>query len=256
MDDNPAAMANTRVVHQGSVVSILVDGVEQSRVDLSRPEELQFEYMEQMDTILSLALPAPTRVRALHVGGCGCALAWAWHVLRPGSRQLAIEVDPEIAEKAREWLPLPRKPHLRIRLGEGREVLSSSQATYDSIVRDAFVGRAVPKHLQTGGWVETVRNHLRPAGLYLANAAHGAGTNSRPDVAATSVGFKYTAIVGESKVLKGARWGNVVIAAWNQPGLIDTAELDRRLRRLALPVSIYSGERLRQWLGGARPAAD
>lgn len=241
---------------EGSVASILVDGVEQSRIDLDRPNRLEFEYMQQMDVVLSLSHPEPNPIRAVHIGGCGCALAWAWHLLRPGSRQLAVEVDRELAEKVREWLPLPRKPHLRIRVGDGREVLQGSMAKYDVLIRDAFLARSVPAQLQTEQWANLAASRLTPSGLYLANAAHGGGSDSRPDVAATLRAFKHVALIGESKVLKSARWGNLTIAAWNDAGLIDVLELDRRMRRLPLPVQVFTGNRLLQWLAGRAPAQD
>lgn len=245
-----------RFDRHGSIASVFIDGVEQSRVDLEHPDQLQFEYMEQMDVVLSLAHPAPTPIKAAHIGGCGCALAWAWQVQRPDSRQLAVEVDEYLATQARTWFPLPRKPLLRIRAGEGREVLSSSQAHFQVIVRDAFASRTVPAHLQTVEWDRVVSAHLAPTGLYLANAAHGGGSNARGDVAAARQEFGQVVLIGESKVLKGARWGNLVLAAWQESQLIDVAELDRRLRRLPLPVQVLSGAELDRWLGGHPPATD
>lgn len=251
-DNAPAAVFR----QTGQVASILVDGVEQSRIDLSRPDRLEFEYMEQMDTVVELAVPLPNPIRAVHVGGCGCALAWAWSIARPGSKQLAVEIDGQLAERVREWLPLPRKPELRIRVGDGRDVLSNSQASFSVIVRDAFRAREVPAPLQTVEWHVVAKQRLSSGGLYLANAAHGGGADSRPDVAAALQVFNHVALIGESKVLKSARWGNLVIAGWDSPGLLDVLELDRRLRRLSLPVQVFAGERLRKWLGGRAPAKD
>ncbi len=256
MADSPPSFSPATFELSGSVASILVDGVEQSRVDLDRPGRLEFEYMQQMDTVVDLAMPAPAPVRAAHVGACGCALAWAWNEQRPGSKQLAIEIDPNLTRQVREWLPLPRKPQLRIRVGDGRDVIEGSKASFDILVRDAFAVRDVPESLRTVEWNQAARERLGNSGVYLANTGHGGGTDSRPDIAATLEVFPRVALVGESKVLKGARWGNLVIVAWTDPGIIDTQELDRRLRRLALPVSVYAGARLKKWLGGSVAARD
>lgn len=254
--DNPVARPDVEVLRDGPVVSIMVGGTEQSRIDTSRPGQLEFEYMQQMDAALRLAFPEPRPVRALHVGGCGCALAWAWEERRPGSRQVAVEVDPWIAEQARVWFPLPRKPALRIRIGDGRDVLAASQATFDVVVRDAFSRALVPPHLQTLEWAKLVSSHLSPAGLYLANCTHGGGVSCRGDIAAARQAFDSTLILGASKVVKGARLGNIVVVGWNAPGLIDRDELDRQLRRLPLPVSVIGGNDLDLWLGGVCPLLD
>ena len=245
-----------QVERAGSIVSFLMGGAEQSRVDLDRPERLEFEYMQQMTLVLDGAFAPGAPVRAMHVGGCGCALAWAWEVQRPGSRQLAVEVDAAVAEAARSELPLPRKPLLRIRVGDGREVLAGSHAQYQVIVRDAFQGRSVPAHLKTVEWLAEVGAHLRNDGIYLANASHYSSAPARPDVAAVARAFAHQLVIAPSKVLKGARRGNLVIAGWNDPGLLDLGELDRQLRRLPLPVSLLHGTGLSRWLGGAPPASD
>ncbi len=237
----------------GPVVSVRVGETEQSRINLNQPEILEFEYMQQMDTVTRLAFPEPHPISALHVGGCGCALAWAWETLRPNSRQLAFEVNAELAEAVRKNIPLPRKPQLRIRVAEGAAALVASQARYQVIVRDAFVDASVPAHLQTSAWVRSVRDHLLPNGLYLANAAHGPRVSARPDVAATVATFDRVAIIGASKVVKSARRGNLVVAAWNDHDLVNIADLDRDLRKLPLPVSLVQGAALSRWLGGAVP---
>lgn len=248
--------SDVTVKTEGTVVSVFFGETEQTRIDVDDPGSLEFEYMQQMDIALQCAMPGSIPIRAAHIGGCGCALAWAWEVSRPGSRQLAVEVDARVAEQARTWFPLPRKPALRIRVGDGRDVLKGSQATFDVIVRDAFAEATVPRHLQTVQWAKTVRSHLQTGGVYLANCSHGAGTNSRGDVAAVRDVFEYVLLVAPSKVLKGARWGNIVMVAWNQPELIDERELDRRLRRLPLPVSVLAGKEIERWLGGAQALTD
>lgn len=242
------------VIEEGSVVSLLVDGAEQSRVDRKNPGYLEFEYMQHMDAVLRTLWPEPHPIRAAHIGGGLCALPWAWETLRPASRQVVFEVDSDIADLARLHLPLPRKPLLRIRVADGRQSLEGSKAHLDVIVRDAFKGRNVPPHLSTLEWNHLAQSHLN--GLYLANTAHGKGTDARPDIAATSHVFAETAIIGDSKVLKSARWGNLVVAATSTPGLIDWEELDRKLRRLPLPARLVRPDEISRWLGGASPLRD
>lgn len=251
-----ARPSGIEVVTEGSVISIYVGGTEQTRIDLSKPSRLEFEYMQQMTAVLQGAFPEPAPIRAVHIGGGGCALPWAWELRRPGSKQLAIEADPWIAENARVWFPLPRKPNLRIRQAEGRQALSSSQGRFQVVVRDAFLNAQVPHHLTTSEWVRIVREHLSDQGLYLANTAHGSGSSCRPEVAAVTQTFQHTLVIAESKVLKGARWGNATIVAWDDLGTLNPAEIDRQMRRLPLPVSVLTGEKLRRWLGGTRPAVD
>src|SRR5690625_7775253 len=76
-----------------SAVTVFINDAESSYVDLADPAHLEFEYMQQMTAILDEAgLPAPQPVRAVHLGGAGCALPRALDAARPGSRQLVVEI--------------------------------------------------------------------------------------------------------------------------------------------------------------------
>ncbi|NKY08218.1 spermidine synthase, partial [Cellulomonas hominis] len=56
-------------------VTLLVNGVPSSHLDLADPERLEFEYMQQMAAVLA-HVPVPGGpFRAVHLGAAGCALA-------------------------------------------------------------------------------------------------------------------------------------------------------------------------------------
>ena len=106
-----------------SLLTLYLDGLPSSALDLTDPEHLEFEYMQHMRIMVEAKRPRGTRIKALHIGGAGCALPRALDSSHPNSRQLAIEVDEILATKVREWFPLPRSPLLRIRAAEGRQTL-------------------------------------------------------------------------------------------------------------------------------------
>src|SRR5699024_12161640 len=74
-------------------VMLLIDGAESSYLDRSDPTHLVFEYMQQMMAVLEETM-TPGRVRAVHLGAAGCALARAVEARWPGSRQIAVEWAP------------------------------------------------------------------------------------------------------------------------------------------------------------------
>ena len=66
----------------------MLDGAESSFLDLRDPSHLDFEYHQQMDAVLAALRGEGGPLRALHLGGAGCALARAWDVTHPGSQQV------------------------------------------------------------------------------------------------------------------------------------------------------------------------
>ena len=142
---------------------LYVNGVESSPLDPERPERMAFEYMRWAAAAVRAHWPEPTPLRALHLGGAGCALArWVDHAY-PGSHQTAVEIDAGLAALARERFGLPRAPALRIRVADAAEVLATAHpASRDLIIRDVFAPD--PTDL-------TGARHITPPGLTGLDAA-------------------------------------------------------------------------------------
>src|SRR5208282_1543328 len=86
---------------------LLVDGVPQSHVDLDDPGYLDFEYVRRLGHVIDTAAAQPLRV--LHLGAGALTLARYVAATRPGSSQLAVEVDAALADLVRRRLPLDAK---------------------------------------------------------------------------------------------------------------------------------------------------
>ena len=99
------------------VVTLLVNGVPSSCLDLEDPSYLEFEYHQQMAAVIDRLAPGP--LRALHLGAGACTLARWLDDARPGSRQVAVDIDAVLVDLVREWFALPRSPALRLRVGRG-----------------------------------------------------------------------------------------------------------------------------------------
>ncbi|EYR64199.1 spermidine synthase [Actinotalea ferrariae CF5-4] len=237
-------------------VTLLVNGVPSSHLDLSDPTWLEFEYMQHMAAVVDLLPPGP--LDAVHLGAAACALPRRVEAVRPGSRQLAVDVDEELLRHVRTWFALPRSPRLRLRAGDGRTVLAGlPDASADVVVRDAFAGDATPAHLTTAEFVAQVHRVLRPGGVYLANCADRPPLAlARAEVATTATALD-VALVAEPGQLKGRRYGNLVVVGTREggPDLAGPA-LARALRRLPVPATVLTGDALRSFVAGAAPRRD
>jgi len=146
----------------------MLDGAESSFLDLRDPSHLDFEYHQQMDAVLAALRGEGGPLRALHLGGAGCALARAWDVTHPGSQQVAVEIDEILASQVRTWFDLPRSPRLRIRVGDAAEVVAGLRpGQWDVVVRDVFNGGSVPASCRSGAFMASCLEALAPGGLLL-----------------------------------------------------------------------------------------
>lgn len=255
-------------------VTVHVNGVPSSYVHLDDPTLLAFEYMQQMACLIDAMSPGPLSV--VHLGAAGCSLARYVAAARPGSRQLALDPDPTLLELVREWFGLPRAPELRLRAQDGRDGLRGLRPeSVDVVIRDAFVGDVTPGHLTTSGFLDDVARVLRPGGLYLANIADRApltlarrevATALRPGhgsgaTAAARSPWADLSLVAEPAVLKGRRYGNLVLAAL-RTSTTDAKQVswlpdtDRPLRTLAVPATRLDRQSLAQMSAGSEPLTD
>lgn len=236
--------------------TLMVNGMPSSPVDLAHPERLAFEYLGWMDAAATAHFGESRAIDAVHLGGAGCALAWAWSVTRRGSTQLVVEIDAELARLVREWFDLPAKPALRIRVGDARQVLASRRdASAEVVVRDVFADGTTPLHVVTTQFTEHVARVLRPGGLYLANVADSPPLLSlRREVATLATCFEHVAVVAESGSLRGRRFANSACVASQSP--IDVPQLHRLAARVGISTTVLAGEGLDRFVAGARPVVD
>lgn len=234
-----------------------INGVPSSHIDLADPARLDFEYMRWINSLVTSQWPSTFRLRALHLGGGACSLARSFAATFPDARQVVVELDGALAVLVRGWFDLPRAPLLRIRVGEAREVTESlSASSRDVIIRDVFAGSRTPSALTTHEFVEHAKRVLDPAGVYIVNCGDSPDlAMARREAATISSAFTHTVIIADPAMLKGRRYGNVIIAASDAP-LGEDPGLARELLGGGVPAHLWQGDQLTRFISGAPVLTD
>lgn len=244
-----------------------INGVMSSHIDLADPLFLDFEYMRWMAALIESRWPpalgpasgkggpedsGPHRLRGLHLGGGACSLARYFHAAYPDARQVVVELDGKLAEYVRGWFALPKAPLLRIRVGEAREVTETlTPDTRDFIIRDVFAGSLTPRPLTTAEFNAHIKRVLAPGGIYVVNSGDAPDLkNAREDAATIAAAFEHTLIIADPAMLKGRRYGNMVMAGSDTP-LDGDPKLARRLLGGAVPAHIWNDAQVRAFAAGS-----
>jgi spermidine synthase len=242
---------------------LLVDGVPQSHVDLDDPRHLELEYMRRLGHLIDLAAPAGMPLRVLHLGGGALTLARYVAATRPGSSQLAVESSAAVAELVRRRLPLdqPGRPRagtgrISVRVADARAVLEQLPAgSFDVLVTDVFAAAQTPAHLTSVEFTVAAARVLAPSGVYAANIGDGPPlAHARGRVAAVRAVFRHACVIAEPAVLRGRRFGNLVVAAAGHE--LPIAGLIRRTAADPFPARLVEGAGLDQFIAGSRPITD
>ena len=237
--------------------TMMINGVPSSHVDLDDPLRLDFEYLRWIADVLDVMQADGEALRVLHLGGAGCTLARYVAAARPGSRQLVVELDPDLIELARTAFGLRSTGLLRMRAGDAREVLTGlPDDRYEVVVRDAFAVDQVPAHLTTRGFLRQVRRVLTPGGVYAANMGDGSPTlaGARAEAATVRSVFRNVALIAEPAQFHGRRYGNVVLVG--SDGELPLTALGRRLASGAVRARMLEGDEVRAFAAGHAPLDD
>ncbi|WP_016694016.1 spermidine synthase [Rhodococcus rhodochrous] len=255
IDTGTCELVKDRYLADGWVLEI--NGVPSSHIDLSDPALLEFEYMRWIAMLVESRFERDSRLRVLHLGGGACTMARYFAAVYPDARQVVVEIDGRLAELVRHWFDLPRAPLLRIRVGEARQVLTSlSDASRDVIVRDVFAYNRTPVALTTLQFTQHARRVLAPGGVYVVNCGDFRDlTVAKREAATIGEVFEHTVIIADPAMLKGRRYGNVVIAGSDLP-LGDSPALARDLLGGAVPAQIKLGDQVGKFAAGARVLGD
>ncbi len=245
-------------------IELVIDGTPQSHVNLRDPSDLFFEYMRRIGHVIDLFRPPGEPISALHLGGGAFSLPRYVEATRPGSRQQVVELESALVDLVREAAPLPKRASIRVRHGDARAVLGKLPAgmhgAMDLVVVDIFSGSQTPAHVSSVEFYELVRPLLAPNGLVVVNAAGGTGLPFvRGQLATLKALFSEVVAVAEPQVLKGRRFGNVVIIASNAAPGSPVGELDWLPRLLAggpHPARLLEGRELTELVGSTRAVTD
>jgi len=251
---------------------LLIGGVPQSHVDLDDPRHLELEYVRVLGHLIDLAAPAAAPLRVLHLGGGGLTLARYVAATRPGSTQLAAEADPEVAGLVRRRLPLDQPARRQAarraaggRVAEGRITVRVADAravveqvppgSFDVVITDVFATDQTPAHLTSAEFTAAAARALAPSGIYAANIADGPPlAHARRRVAAVRSVFGPACLIAEPALLRGRRFGNLVVAASGRE--LPVAALTRRLAADPFPSRLVDGADLDRFVAGSRPITD
>ncbi|MFE5645843.1 spermidine synthase [Rhodococcus sp. NPDC056516] len=231
---------------------IQINGVPSSHVNVADPTVLDFEYMRWIAHLVDSERDKAERLRVLHLGGGACSMARYFAATYPDARQVVVEIDGALAELVRDWFDLPRAPLLRIRVGEARAVTETlTESTRDIVIRDVFAGSTTPTPLTTAQFTTHVRRILAPGGIYIVNCGDTPDLQgARSEAATIGAQFEHMAIIADPAMLKGRRYGNMIIAGSDLP-IGGQPALARELLGGGVPAHVWQDAEVRKFAANA-----
>ncbi len=239
--------------------TLIVDGTPQSHVNLEDPTQLFFEYVQRIGLVIDQLGDPGEPITAVHLGAGALTLPRYIHATRPGSRQQVVELETRLVDLVRAELPWARDASIRVRHGDAREVVARMppglRGAADVVVVDVFSGARTPAHVTSTEFYTDVMSLLSDSGLVVANIADGPGLAfARGQAATLHHVLGHVAALGDPQILKGRRFGNIVLAASRRE--LPLEWMPRLLAGGPHPARMLVGRELVDWIAGAPIATD
>ncbi|WP_105566202.1 spermidine synthase [Microbacterium halophytorum] len=203
--------------------SLEIDGVRQSQIVApGRPPALA-------TTRWALAAIGDGEpLRCAHLGGAILTLPRVLAERRPGSPQLAVELEPAFVELCRTELPVP--DGIEIIEGDAREWIDmTAPDSWDVVTCDVFAGGRIPPAFTSREFFASAHRVLRAHGLFVCDSVAGPEPEfTRRELATLRDVFRHVAVITPPSVLAGLRFGNAMLIASDAP--IDAERIRAALR--------------------------
>jgi predicted O-methyltransferase YrrM len=137
----------------------------QSRIDLTRKQELTMGYFQVMALLTGLH-PAPEHVFNMGLGGGALP---RFHLGRyPKSEVVSVEIDPAVIDLAKQYFYVTDNRH-RIVEGDGFEILKLQPGKFDVVWVDTITPKEGPKAYIPAKYLNVLKDHLSDGGIIVAN---------------------------------------------------------------------------------------
>ena len=141
----------------------------QSKMNILRPYELQFEYTKIMMGFL-LHNPQPRSMAMIGLGG-GSLAKFCYRYL-PQTVITVIEINPHVIACKDEFFVPNDDDRFTVKLGDAAEFLKQTDQKFDVLIADGFDIDGIPAQLSSQQFYEDCHNVLNPGGMFVSNL-HG-----------------------------------------------------------------------------------
>lgn len=233
--------------------TLMVDGAEQSYVDVEDATHLEFEYMQHIAIVVDTVFVEAEPLSVLHLGAGACTMPRWLAATHPGSRQVAVEASVQIIEAAR---PLGEVVGCELLHDDAVAALGRERAgVRDLVIWDLYDGPRVATSTLTMRTIAQMRDALRPGGVVVLNVSDATPFDVvRPVVAALRVLFADVALLAEPSTLRGRRSGNCVLVGATEP--LPMPALRRAGAAATTRARVLDADQLAAFTGDAVPPTE
>ena len=148
-----------------------------SSLNINDPSDLPFYYAKKLGSIIETLFPTKDKLSVLHLGAGALSIARYIDFTRPGSDQVAVEIENGLVEFVESILPFNKTGKVDVIIGDGRGVVESKSkdffGKFDLIVVELFSDRTNPANSTSIEFYRLLKKTLTSNGVLIMNIIDG-----------------------------------------------------------------------------------
>jgi spermidine synthase len=191
-----------------------------SALDVNDPTNLSFYYAKKLGSIIETLFPAKEKLSVLHLGAGALSIARYIDATRPGSYQVAVEIEDGLVEFVESVLPFNKTGTVDVIIGDGRDVVQSRirkfARKFDLVIVELFLDRTTPANSTSIEFYRLLKKTLTSDGVLIMNVIDGDDYKFAASTYVTiKEAFSNVKAVLDEKEFKIKTPGNVLVVGSN-----------------------------------------
>lgn len=217
-----------------------------SALNVKDPSNLPFYYAKKLVSIVETLFPTREKLSVLHLGAGALSIARYIDSTRPGSDQVAVEIEDGLVEFVESVLPFNKTGTVDVIIGDGRSVVESKVEEFtdkfDLIIVELFLDRTNPANSTSIEFYELLKKTLTSSGVIIVNIIDGGDYRFAASIYVTiREVFSKVKTVLDEKEFKIRTPGNILVVGSNGNNLESLRDFSGLEPRPAVILDDISG---------------
>jgi spermidine synthase len=170
----------------------------------------------------------------------------------PGSTQVVVEHDGALVAMVTRVLGLP--PEVTVRVADARAFVEANSEQFDVVITDVYRGAQMAPSVSSLQFVRHIERALSTRGVFAVNVTDLPPlTLSRVYAATLRACFADVCLIADPGLLRGRRYGNVVLAASARPRSLPVTRLARLAAADPERARVVHADALDEFIGATGP---
>jgi hypothetical protein len=217
-----------------------------SGLDVNDPTNLPFYYAKKLGSIIETLFPRREKLSVLHLGAGALSIARYIDSTRPGSNQVAVEIEDGLVEFVEEILPFDKTGTVDVIIGDGRSVVESGieefTGRFNLVIVELFLDRTAPTNATSIEFYKLLKKTLTFNGVLIVNIIDGDDyTFAASTYVTIKEAFSNVKAVLDEKEFKARSPGNILVVGSTENTLEDLQDFSVLEPRPAVILDNISG---------------